>query len=293
MDGLGRFWLAASLAILAAAGAASLWLAVDPPGPPPPVAAAPAQAPPPPTTAPRADPPPAPAPLPRLAPPRAETVDSAATNYPLSEWRVGASVGGWLDPLPDAAVPLDDTRILEIGGWAGDADTGARARRVFLAVCGRIVASVAPGIARPEIARAAHPNLDRAGWRARLAVAHLPRCEGAALRAYAQAGDGRTLLPLQGTRDLALAPPGGVPPELLGPPAPDMPPPGEAALRALRIGSTVNLRRCADTRCDTRGGLPAGTHRAEIVDERDGWLLVRVPARDAQGWLLARLAQQG
>jgi hypothetical protein len=290
MDGLGRVWLALSLAILAAAGAASLWLAMDerdasPPAPVP-VAAAPAVPPP------RAEPP-APAPLPRIAPPRAETVDSAETHYPLADWRVGASVGGWLDPLPDDADRLDDTRILEIGGWAGDGDLGTRARRVFIAVCGRIVASVTPGIARPEIARAAHPNLDRAGWRARLAVAHLPRCEGAALRAYAQAGTGRTLLPLQGVRGLALAPPGGARPELLGPPTPDLPPPGEAAARALRVASTVNLRRCADTRCDLRGRLPAGTHRAEILDERDGWLLLRVPALGTDGWLLASLARPG
>ncbi len=288
MDQAGRIWLLLAIAILAGAGAASFWLVASDPAPAPaPVAAAPVPAPPPPP--PRPAEVPAPTPV-AVAPPPAPTiiVDSSERTYPLSAWRIGQAAGGWIDPPADTGAPLGDGAVVELSGWAGDGELGWRARHVAIAVCGEVVASVRVDIPRADVARAAHPNLAISGWRAKLAVAHLPRCADARIQAVAQLGDGRYALPLLGARTLSLAPAGGSRPNLLSPPAPVSPPPSDPELGTLRLSGNANVRRCAATTCEQRGLLPAGTHRALIAEESGEWILVSVPASNIAGWISKR-----
>lgn len=288
MDQTGRIWLLLAIAILAGAGAASFWLVASDPASAP-VAVAPAPASPAPPPRPAASPPTAPAPV-AVAPPPAPTVivDSSERTYPLSAWRIGQTAGGWIDPLADAGAPLGDGAVVELSGWAGDGELGWRARNVAIAVCGEVVATVRVDIPRADVARATHPNLAISGWRAKLAVAHLPRCADARIQAVAQLGDGRLALPLMGARTLALAPPGGPRPNLLSPPAPAAPPPADPELVALRLSGNANVRRCAATTCEQRGLLPAGTHRAMLAEESGEWILVSVPANNIAGWISKR-----
>ncbi len=287
MNSLSRIWLLVAIAILAGAGATSYWLVESEPVPLPQVAAVVATPPPP-------APVPAPAPAPVVAAPMpapaapAIVVDSAERTYPLTAWRVGQAAGGWIDASADAGGPLGDAALIEISGWAGDSELGWRARNVAIAVCGEVVASVKVDLPRADVARAAHPNLAISGWRAKLAVAHLPRCENPRIQAVAQLGDGRLALPLMGTRALALAPPGGPRPVLLAPPAPVAPPAADPELRALRLSGNVNVRRCAGTQCEQRGLLPAGTHRALVAEDTGEWMLVSVPASNVAGWISKR-----
>jgi len=231
-------------------------------------------------------PPPAAAPPPPASP--ARVVDSAERTYPLTDWRIGQAVGGWIDALGDGGRTLGDNDILEISGWAGDGDLGWRARNVAIAVCGAVVATVKVDRPRPDVARAAHPNLGVSGWAARLAVAHLPRCEAPHLRAVAQLGDGRFALPLMGDRPLNLAPHGGPRPDLLAPPAPLSPPARDAELRVLRISGKTNVRRCAGTSCEQRATLPAGNYRALVAEETAEWMLISIPANSVAGWIIKR-----
>lgn len=305
METLGRIWLVVFVAILGVAGATSFWLVATDPGPVPAAVAplpppAPKPAPPapvaaasPPAPAPVAPPAPvaeAPAPPPVAPAPAApaRVVDSAERTYPLTDWRIGQAVGGWIDALGDGERTLGDSDILEISGWAGDGDLGWRARNVAIAVCGAVVASVKVDRPRPDVARAAHPNLGISGWHARLAVAHLPRCEQPRIRAVAQLGDGRFALPLMGDRPLNLAPPGGPRPDLLAPPVPLAPPAQESELRVLRITGNTNVRGCAGTQCAKRATLPAGNYRALVAEEAGDWMLISVPASNIAGWIIKK-----
>ncbi|MBI1244950.1 MAG: hypothetical protein GC202_08085 [Alphaproteobacteria bacterium] len=292
MEPSGRLWLIFAAAILLAAGAASVWMvSVEPSAAPTPVAAV--VAPPEPKPA----PPPAskvaavaekpapriPEPTPIAAAP--VVVDSSEQTYPLNTWRIGQTIGGWIDAPALGDNPLDDQAILELSGWAGDSEVGWRARLVAIAVCGTVVATVRADQPRPEVARAAHPNLGRSGWRAKIAVAHLPRCAQPRVQAVAQIGDGRSALPLGGERSLRLAAAGGPHPVLLSPPSPALPPDAEPELRAIRLSGNTNVRRCAGLQCEIRGRLSGGSHRAIIGDETPEWLLVSVPANNLTGWI--------
>ncbi len=319
MESSGRLWLVLAAAIVAAAVGASVWMAAIDPLPPPqqvgtplaaepsplpapvpapaeaPVSAAPSPSPA--TPVPTRPAPAASAPIPPTRNPVAATptppplstssvvVDSSERGYPLSAWRIGQNVGGWIDAPAWGDRPLDDQAVVEVTGWAGDSEVGWKARTVAIAVCGTVVASAKVDLPRPEVARNAHPNLGQSGWRARIAVAHLPRCTDARLQAVAQIGTGRSALPLMGNRPIALAPAGGPKPNLLSPPSPVLPPDADPEPRALRLNGTVNVRRCADVQCDMRGRLPAGTHRAVVGEETAGWLLVAVPASNMTGWI--------
>ena len=289
MDQAGRIWLLLAIAILAGAGAASFWLVASDPAPAPvPVAAAPAPAPPPPP--PRPAEVPAPTPV-AVAPPPAPTiiVDSSERTYPLSAWRIGQAAGGWIDPPADTGAPLGDGAVVELSGWAGDGELGWRARNVAIAVCGEVVASVRVDIPRADVARAAHPNLAISGWRAKLAVAHLPRCADARIQAVAQLGDGRFALPLLGARTLSLAPAGGSRPNLLSPPAPVSPAAKQirswarCACRATPMCGAAPRRHASSAACCR----PARTGHL-IAEESGEWILVSVPASNIAGWISKR-----
>lgn len=281
----GAVWLGLAIAILAGAGAASLMFSFQPDFDAAPAARAPAPA--------------APGPPQAAARPAVAEVDSAEASYPLADWRRAAGAFGWIDgvalasgqALPER--PLTDADVLELGGWAGDVDLGLRARFVVLAVCGRVVATPAVELARPDVAENVHPNLFASGWRARVAVKHLPRCAEPRLEAWGPVGPFQFAIPLEGARGLDLAPPGGEAPILRGPQRLRVAP-AEAPVprRAIVQGTgNVNLRRCAGTNCASVGLLPAGPHMAIVAEESADWLLLAIPASGRTGWIARRLVR--
>jgi hypothetical protein len=282
----GAVWLGLAVAILAGAGAASFLVSFQPDLDAAPVARAPA-----PTN-------PAPAPQ---APPRAQVaeVDSVETSYPIAEWRRASGGFGWIDgvalaggqALPER--PLTDSDVLELGGWAGDVDVGLRARFVVVAVCGRVVATPPVDLPRPDVAESVHPNLIASGWRARVAVKHLPRCADPRVEVWGPVGPFPFAIPLEGGWKLNLAQAGGEAPVLRGPPRLRAPPTeAPSPRRAIVQGQgNVNLRRCAGTNCATVGQLPAGQHMAIVAEESADWLLLAVPASGRTGWIARRLVR--
>jgi hypothetical protein len=282
----GSVWLGLAVAILAGAGAASLFVSFQPDLDAVPAARAPA------SPAPAA-PPPAP------ARPQTAEVDSVETSYPLTEWRRAQGGFGWIDgialaggqALPER--PLTDADVIELGGWAGDVDLGLRARFVAVAVCGRVVATPAVELPRPDVAESVHPNLFASGWRARLAVKHLTRCPEPRIEVWGPVGPFPFAIPLDGGRALNLAPPGGEAPALRSPRALRRPPAeAPAARRAVVQGQgNVNLRRCAGTTCAAVGQLPAGPHMAIVAEETGDWVLLAVPASGRTGWIAKRLVR--
>lgn len=299
----GTIWLILAGAILAAAGGASLLVSFAPPPPGAAPVAAPQAAAPAPTNPPaQASAAPAaasatPAPAATSAGPL--SVDSLPPGYPLDAWQRARGAAGKIEsatliteePLPPRA--LNDGDVIEISGWAGDSDLGARAAFVAIAICGRVIATPAVDGQRPDIARNVHPNLGRSGWRARVAIAHVPRCADAKLEVLAPMGPFPFAVPLDGGQTLTLAA-GGTPPSLRGPAAPLRRAPTAAPEpRRLTVQGTgnVNLRRCASTDCSVLGALRAGVHQAIVVENTTDWLLVAVPTAGASGWIAKRVAR--
>ncbi|MBN9495382.1 MAG: hypothetical protein J0H39_01400 [Alphaproteobacteria bacterium] len=301
----GTIWLVLAGAILVAAGGASLFVTFAPAPPPPSASPAPAPVPAPQAAAPQtAAPAPAPAPVAATpAPPPAQSgplsVDSLPPGYALDTWQRARGAAGKIEsvmltteePLPSRA--LNDGDVIEISGWAGDNDLGARTAFVAIAICGRVIATPAVDGQRPDIARGIHPNLGRSGWRARVAIAHVPRCADAKLEILAPMGPFPFAVPLDGARELTLAS-GGTAPALRGPAAPLRRAPTAAPEpRRLTVQGTgnINLRRCASTECSVLGALRAGVHQAIVVENAADWLLVAVPSAGASGWIAKRVAR--
>jgi hypothetical protein len=282
----GAVWLGLAVAILVGAGAASVLVSFQPDLDAAPAARAPQ---------PTATPPSAQAP----ARSQVAEVDSADSGYPLADWRRASGGFGWIDGVAlvgGQAMPerqLTDADVLEMGGWAGDVDVGLRARFVAIAVCGRVVATPAVDLARPDVAESVHPNLFASGWRARVAVKHLPRCAEPRVEVWGPVGPFPFAIPLQGGQALNLAPPGGDAPVLRGPQRLRAPPTeAPAQRRAVVQGQgNVNLRRCAGANCATVGQLPAGPHLAIVAEESADWLLLAVPAAGRTGWISRRLVR--
>jgi len=227
------------------------------------------------------------------------TVDSLPPGYALDTWQRARGAAGKIEsitltteePLPSRA--LNDGDVIEMSGWAGDSDLGARAAFVAIAICGRVIATPAVDGQRPDIARDVHPNLGRSGWRARVAIAHVPRCADAKLEILAPMGPFPFAVPLDGARTLTLAA-GGTAPSLRGPAAPLRRAPTAAPEpRRLTVQGTgnINLRRCASTECSVLGALRAGVHQAIVVENTADWLLVAVPTAGASGWIAKRVAR--
>ena len=301
----GTIWLVLAGAILVAAGGASLFVTFTPnTAPPPPRAATPAPTPPASVPPASAQPAPTPAPIaatpaPPPAPSGPISVDSLPPGYALDTWQRARGAAGKIESVtltteePLASRALNDGDVIEISGWAGDSDLGARAAFVAIAICGRVIATPAVDRQRPDIGRDVHPNLARSGWRARVAIAHVPRCADAKLEILAPMGPFPFAVPLDGGRALTLAA-GGTAPSLRGPAAPLRRAPTAAPEpRRLTVQGTgnINLRRCASTECSVLGALRAGVHQAIVVENGTEWLLVAVPSAGASGWIAKRVAK--
>jgi hypothetical protein len=227
--------------------------------------------------------PPEPAPVP--APPRRVRVDSVAVGFRPDARALRDLAVGWVD----GAGAEDGGAVLVASGWAGDPELGLRVPYVGLGACGTIVATVAVGRERPDVRDAVHPNLDRAGWTARIFAGHLPDCEDRRIEAYAILPGGRVLAKLAAApAEVPRLAAAGV--EADGPAGVLQPGdlPGPELIRGHVARAHQVLRRCAGVECAETARLPRGDHLLAALDRRDGWALVSVPGAAHAGWLPER-----
>jgi len=221
-------------------------------------------------------------------------------SYALSQWSFGKNPSGFLDSAKlgerslktgGAVVSLPRDAVLQLSGWAGDGSVGVRYPYVLISACGKVVAHVAVNLARPDVAKAVHANLGRSGWRAKIALRHLPVCKNLTMRAWGVApGDSRLILPLNGQLALSIA----VPPPAAGHPAVSaaaqpLRPADMKPLPPVRLNVTanaLNIRRCAGVKCSIVGKLAKGEWTVLTLDDSNGWLLVATP--DRAGWVSKR-----
>lgn len=217
--------------------------------------------------------------------PRRVTVDSLAEGIRTDSAAIRDLAIGWVDSVR----AIEDGAVLVASGWAGDPELGLRVPFVGVGACGTIVATVAVESERPDVRGTVHPNLDRAGWTARIFAGHLPGCEGRTFEAYAILPGGRVLaklaiaqtaLPALASDDVEAEGPAG-----LRRPG-DLPGPEFARARVAR--SHQPLRRCAGAECVETARLPRGEHLLAVLDRRDGWALVTVPGAERAGWVPER-----
>lgn len=217
--------------------------------------------------------------------PRRVTVDSVAAGFGVGPDTVRDLPIGWVDSVRAE----EDGAVLIASGWAGDPTLGLRAPFVGVGACGTIVAMVPVDGERPDLRGAVHPNLDRAGWRARIFAGHLPACDGRTLEAHAVLPGGRVMaklamapgaLPAISDHDAEADGPASLlrPNDLAGP---------ELA-RARIARAPQPLRRCAGAECAETSRLPRGEHMVAVLDRRDGWALVSQPTTERAGWLPER-----
>lgn len=210
-------------------------------------------------------------------------VDSVAQGIPVAGLRIQKSPAGWIDSM----AAENDGAVLRVSGWAGDPGLGLRIPYVAVGACGKVVAMVQVDQPRPDVARGVHPNLDRAGWQARLFAGHLPACKDRKLEAYALLPGGQAFVALQTTQDYPLAAAADVsrvaphgPPGLIAP--------GDLAYGPpvrVKLAAASALRRCAQSVCESLGQVARGEHRILTLDRRDGWALVHIAADNRVGWL--------
>ncbi len=232
-------------------------------------------------------------------PPMAVSSVSAAQTYPLSDWSLATVPSGFVDGVRlkgaylnrDVARHLVPIDVLTVTGWAGDRALGIRFPKVALSLCGRVVASTVVGVPRPDVAKAVHPNLAKAGWSARLLVGQLPRCKDETLAGWGVAPFGGVLFPLSGAWRLDLPPAVPLPPSVRVAPHKLVRPadiPVDPKTVRIQVKGEVNVRRCGSTTCKVVGQLARGSHLAGLLDQADGWALIVVP-KGVSGWLAERV----
>ncbi|HEY9080428.1 hypothetical protein [Magnetovibrio sp.] len=229
-------------------------------------------------------------------PPQLVEVDSypAENMSPLVDWPQISGTYGYMDavaiggdnPTALTARQLNNDDVLTASGWAGHQLLGMSMSKVVLAVCDKIVANVAVKNARPDVAKAVHPYLENSGWSARLAVAHLPRCEGAVLSAFALGPKGPNLWPLAQSFALNLPPKNEAKAALFSSRADVL----ERSMRQLPQSqkitinaSTLRVRSCGGAQCTVMGRVAKGVYSGFVVEHRDGWALIQLPT--VSGWL--------
>jgi hypothetical protein len=214
--------------------------------------------------------------------PREVAVDSRADGYGFDAIPVAALSVGWID----GARTAEDGAVLAVSGWAGDPGLGLRIPYVGVGACGTIVASVKVDLPRPDVRQNVHPNLERAGWQARIFAAHLPDCADRRLEAYAFLPGGRALARLESAASIpdglgAANAYAAMPAALVRPADLESP----AMLRVRVNAARTTLRRCAGDPCAETASLARGEHRVTLLEKRDGWALIHVQGSERAGWL--------
>tara|TARA_R110002110_G_scaffold376568_2_gene586630 strand:- start:142888 stop:143811 length:924 start_codon:yes stop_codon:yes gene_type:complete len=210
----------------------------------------------------------------------------------IQEWRGIEGTAGHFDRLdrlvatgfPESDISPND--ILIARGWAGDLGLGLRLNDVVLGRCGRIVARAQVTLARPDVAKAVHPNLLRSGWEAQLFAGDLPSCGDDNLSAWAVIpGSPARLIALVGQHAVNVAGfavndvPHVSAQTVIRPDA--YPAPPEASFDVL--ATVANMRSCGSTKCPVVSKVARGTHSGVLLENNGSWSLLAFGER--QGWL--------
>lgn len=225
-------------------------------------------------------------------------VDSYAEPHvhPLSEWQARRGIFGFIDtvqiegaqPRTYNWTPVNNNNVLVITGWAGVKEFGMQMTHVLLSVCDNVVGSVKVDSSRPDIAEQIHPNLLRAGWSARLAVNHLPRCANARINAWGLGRRGAVIWPV--SREVKLTFDDSVPPKVKF--SPNSSPlragnrPSYTRRRIQITARMLNLRRCGNRNCKVVAKLKTGNYMGLILQRKKLWSLVAL--QENAGWLANR-----
>ncbi len=221
-------------------------------------------------------------------------------SYVLSQWSAGMNLAGHIDraKLGDRVLAangaigsVDRDKVIALSGWAGDESVGVRYPYVLISACGKVVAHAAVNLARPDVAKAVHANLGQSGWRAQIALRHLPDCKNLKLSAWGvPPGDSRWIFPLNGQLALSIAPAGKVTEKsLVTSAAPPLRPADMKPLAPVQLtvkANILNLRRCAGADCAIVGKLAKGEWTVMTLGDSNGWLLIATP--DRAGWVSKR-----
>ncbi len=238
---------------------------------------------------------------PPVEPPPAVEVDSYPPDalYPLESWQVVNDPAGFVDwvkvdgevqPI-DSPIQVAHGQVVEFGGWAGHRLLGMRFEEVLLSVCDIVIAGTPVDIERPDIAATIHPNLNIAGWHARLFASDIPACADATISIWGRPPVGTTLRPIVGGRAVKVVDSENVDP---GPVAtvmhvrPAVLPeqaPSPVSIRLEILTPPLVLRQCADTECPPLAETAQLVFEAVVVERRDGWLLLQSAA--GSGWIPA------
>ena len=213
---------------------------------------------------------------------------------PFDDWRRTEEAAGHFDRLAmigEGGVQVDPESvaandILVAQGWAGEFKLGIRHKDVLLVMCRRVVARAQVSQARPDVAKAVHPNLGWSGWEAQIVAADLPQCEDDRLSAWAVVrATPPFLAPLIGAHAVTIGDGGGtVVPHT--PAQSPVTPDSYEKLPVLRVdvrASRANLRACAATSCERVAQIDRGVYPAAMLDRVDGWSLIAFA--DRIGWL--------
>lgn len=227
-------------------------------------------------------------------------VNSFATPVgSLVDWAPATARAGHLDnstlsgiDIPAAKIgarTMTNDDVIDLSGWAGLVSRGMRIKDVLLTVCDQVVGRSPVNGTRPDVAQNVHPNLSISGWSARIAVAHLPRCNGSKLKAWAVSPFGGVIWQLEGDVPLNLPPAGQSHHALTEISKPlDRSAIGPAIPIQVDVGGRiVNLRRCGDTDCEVVGRVKNGRYTVYIVEEQNGWTLIQFG--NVAGWIASRL----
>ena len=227
------------------------------------------------------------------------SVDSLSRDaqYDILNWNLVAYKSGSVDIVRTevGAKPMDGVLVLNSGelivltGWAGHPKYGLRFRDVLFSLCGKVVGHASVHRARPDVAKAVHPNLGYSGWTAQLAADQLPRCEQQVLQAWGVAPIGRNIFPLNGNASVQFA---GAPHsdgnryfqqvEVLTPERN-----GAAVLKKITVrASALRVRKCGGTGCDVVGSISAGAYEGYVLEMVAGWTLIQIGK--TVGWVSSK-----
>lgn len=227
--------------------------------------------------------------------PEIRTVDSVPTalQYPVSEWNAVSFYSGFIDKVLVDGEDRTSQQIIDVArddvitltGWAGHSEFGMRTPTVLFSVCETVVGVATVQDPRQDVADNVHVNLTRSGWRATIAVEHLPTCEKPILVAWAQAPLGYNIFPLHGGRVLNMT--GGEPPAFK---LKSRYRPARHSERSQPVMKTITvnanalrIRRCPTTDCDVVGQFSAGQYSGFVIEQAGDWSLVQI---DSQvGWV--------
>lgn len=234
-------------------------------------------------------------PQPVPATPIIHQVDSVppALQYAISEWNAVSFYSGFIDQVlidgedRSSQQIIDVTRssLITLIGWAGHSEFGMRTPTVLFSVCEKVVGVATVQDPRQDVADNVHMNLTRAGWKATIAVEHLPQCEKPILVAWAQAPLGYNIFPLHGGRILNFT--GGEAPAYkltsrFRPPRHDDR--SQPKMKTVVVtANALRIRRCPTTDCAVVGQITAGRHEGFLIEQAGDWSLVQI---DQQvGWV--------